>query len=100
MFEDSSATGVESGFAPLAYACCSVGALMSQDLEIREQAASFAEYSETLLKLDKLNAPSITVVQAFLVLAAYNFGSGRMTKGWVLSGMYLCRLRSHNCSRC
>ncbi|KAG8164038.1 hypothetical protein KVR01_005956 [Diaporthe batatas] len=87
MFEDSSATGVESGFAPLVYACCSVGALMSQDVEIREEAAPFAQYSEELLTLDKLNAPSITVVQAFLVLAAYNFGSGRMTRGWVLSGV-------------
>lgn len=86
MFEDGDSTGIESGFAPLVYALCSIGALMSPDPEIRAEAASFAEYAEVLLKLDKLNAPSTTVVQAFLVLAAYSFGSGRLTKGWVLSG--------------
>lgn len=86
MFEEGS-TGTDLGFVPLTYACCSVGALMSPDPEIRTQAASFAEYSESLLNLDKLNAPSTSMVQAVLVLAGFNIGSGRIAKGWMLSGM-------------
>lgn len=84
-FEEGS-TGADLGFVPLTYACCSVGALMSPDPEIRAQAPSFAEYSESLLKLDKLNTPSTTMVQAVLVLAGFNIGSGRIAKGWMLSG--------------
>lgn len=86
MFEEGS-TGTDLGFVPLTYACCSVGALMSPDPEIRAQAASFAEYSESLLNLDRLNAPSTSMVQAVLVLAGFNIGSGRIAKGWMLSGL-------------
>lgn len=89
MFEDASA-GNDIGFAILVYACCAVGALMSPDPEIRAEAAPFAEYSEALLKLDRLNAPSTSMVQAILVLAGFNLGSGKIAKGWMLSGT-VCR---------
>lgn len=86
MFEEGS-TGSDISFATLVYACCAVGALMSSDPEIRAEAAPFAEYSEALLKLERLNAPSTTLVQAILTLAGFNIGSGRIAKGWMLSGM-------------
>lgn len=86
---DAGFTGVEFGFVPLVYACCSLGALMSSDPEIRAEAAPFTENSEALLKLDRLNAPSTTMVQAVLTLAGFNIGSGRIAKGWMLSGMAL-----------
>lgn len=86
MFEEASA-GNDVGFATLVYACCAVGALMSPDPEIRAEAAPFAEYSEALLNVDRLNVPSTTMVQAILVLAGFNCGAGRIAKGWMLSGM-------------
>jgi hypothetical protein len=97
MFEDGSAAGIETGFVPLVYALCSIGALMSPDPGIRAEAALFARYSESLLALDKLHAPSTTMVQALLVLAAFSFGSGRLTKGWVLSGTYtlFCNVKTY-----
>lgn len=86
-FEED-ATGIEPGFTPLIYAFCAMGAPMSPDPETRAKSTPFAEYSESMLKVDKLTAPSVNVVQALLVLAFYHVGRGNMSKGWMLSGIF------------
>ncbi|KAL1857413.1 hypothetical protein Daus18300_010386 [Diaporthe australafricana] len=57
-FEQDAAV-IEPGFTPLVYACCAMGAPMSADPEMRANSAPFAEYSESLLRLDRLTAPRL-----------------------------------------
>ncbi|KAH3670381.1 hypothetical protein OGAPHI_000896 [Ogataea philodendri] len=69
----------------LVLSICSIGALLSSNDKIKEKSLMFYdEARESLLK--KLNHPTLTSLQSFLLLGLYDIYSGRNNGGWMLSG--------------
>lgn len=69
----------------LVYAICAVGSLVSEDAAIRSQAQSFYQKSQALL-MQNLDSPSISSLQAFLLLGLFDVYNGRNNSGWMLTG--------------
>lgn len=69
----------------LVYAICAIGALVSENTETRAQALSFYTKSKELL-MQNLDSPSITSLQAFLLLGLFDVYNGRNNSGWMLTG--------------
>ncbi|GME86801.1 hypothetical protein B5S29_g594 [[Candida] boidinii] len=69
----------------LVFAICALGSLFSSDPEIYSKSIKFYQKGRELL-LSKLNEPSITALQSFLLLGLYDIYNGRNNCGWMLSG--------------
>lgn len=69
----------------LVFAVCALGALMLEDSELFNAAPSFySRARESLMK--KLDSPSTSSLQAFLLLGLYDVYNGRNNAGWMLTG--------------
>lgn len=69
----------------LVYAICAMGALMADDPEIRDSAEKFYCMSRDLL-MAKIDLPSISSLQAYLLLGLYDIYNYRNNAGWMLTG--------------
>ncbi|GMF98167.1 binding protein [[Candida] boidinii] len=69
----------------LVFAICALGSLFSSDPEIYSKSIKFYQKGREIL-LSKLNEPSITALQSFLLLGLYDIYNGRNNCGWMLSG--------------
>lgn len=80
----------------LIYSMSALGARMSQNPELRAKADHYYETAigivfqsnaDPNLNTVNLNSASVTRMQALLCLAIYDIGKGRLTSGWLLSGL-------------
>jgi Fungal specific transcription factor domain len=71
----------------LFYAIASIGALISNNDEIRDLSDIFYTRAERLLYGGALDTPNITTIQALLLLGQRDVGRGKATKGWLLTGL-------------
>lgn len=71
----------------LMFAICSIGALASDDGASREISDVFFSQAQQILYSSALEQPSLTTVQALLLLGHREIGLGNMSKGWMLSRM-------------
>ena len=71
----------------LLYSACSIGALMSPEINIRNLSSRFANSAHSILMAPGLALPHVTSLQALLCLAFYEIGQGSFSKGWQYSGM-------------
>ncbi|GEQ69693.1 hypothetical protein JCM33374_g3367 [Metschnikowia sp. JCM 33374] len=69
----------------LVYAVCSVGASMSQNPQVRESAEQFYRMSRDLV-MATMDSPSISSLQAYLLLGLYDIYNHRNNSGWMLTG--------------
>lgn len=69
----------------LIYSICAMGSSMSDDDSIYSKSTQFYNDAKKLL-LSKLDKPSITSMQSFLLLAFYDICNGNNSSGWMLSG--------------
>lgn len=83
-FYDADSSCIYSS-AELVHAVCCVGALMSLDHDIRAWAPRFYQLARDILDA-KLEEPSISSLQAFLLLGLYDIYNGRVNTGWMLTG--------------
>jgi len=70
----------------LVFAICAMGALMSPNVPVKQQANDFSTTAQRLLFQNGLGTPHITSVQALLCCAFYEVGRGDFSKGWLYSG--------------
>ncbi|KIW25811.1 uncharacterized protein PV07_08954 [Cladophialophora immunda] len=73
----------------LLHSVCALGALMSDDHNIRELADQFAASAEEAVKNKCLWRPHIATSQTMLLCAAFATGKGNVSKAWMYSGMAL-----------
>jgi hypothetical protein len=71
----------------LLYSICSMGALVSEDIGLRELSDVFFSRAEELLYSLALNSPNLTTVQALILMGHREIGYGKTSKGWLFSGM-------------
>ncbi|KAK8441538.1 hypothetical protein ACI3L0_003491 [Candidozyma auris] len=69
----------------LVLSICALGARMSEVESIYNKSITFYNEARSLL-LSRLEHPSITSVQSFLLLAFYDICNGNNSTGWMLSG--------------
>lgn len=69
----------------LVYSICALGSRMSDDENIYNRSSGFYKKAKNLL-LNKLDEPSITSMQSFLLLSFYDICNGNNSSGWMLSG--------------
>ena len=67
----------------LLYAICAMGSLAANDAQLSNTFSSQAQY----LLYSSLDNPSLTTLQALVLLGQVEIGHGRNSKGWLLSGM-------------
>lgn len=83
-FFSPKSNGVYSS-AELVYAICAMGALVSEDPHINKRAGEFYTTArESLMKLT--DYPTISSLQAYLLLGLYDVYNGKINSGWILSG--------------
>lgn len=83
-------SGSESGSdfsPPLLHAICALGALMSQDQNIRLLADLFAATANDELSVESCWVPRLATCQALLLCAVFDLGRGDSSKAWMNSGM-------------
>ncbi|KAI1623221.1 fungal-specific transcription factor domain-containing protein [Exophiala viscosa] len=83
-------SGSESGSdfsPPLLHAICALGALMSQDQNIRALADLFAAAANDELSVESCWVPRLATCQALLLCAVFNLGHGDSSKAWMNSGL-------------
>jgi hypothetical protein len=71
----------------LMYAICAMGALASEEIALRELSDVFFNRAQQLLYGSALESPNLTTLQALILLGHREIGQGKMSKGWLLSGM-------------
>jgi len=71
----------------LMYAICAMGALASDELALRELSDVFFNRAQELLYGSALESPNLTTLQALILLGHREIGHGKMSKGWLFSGM-------------
>ncbi|TAQ84067.1 hypothetical protein B7494_g7605 [Chlorociboria aeruginascens] len=71
----------------LIYAICSMGALASEEIALRELSDVFSNRAQELLYGDALESPNLTTLQALIILGHREIGRGKASKGWLYSGM-------------
>jgi hypothetical protein len=82
----------DAGFGPyysdlLLYAICSMGALASEQVAMRELSDVFLNRAQELLYGSALESPNLTTLQALILLGHREIGHGKSSKGWLFSGM-------------
>lgn len=83
-FFNPKSNGVYSS-VELVKAICAIGSLVSLDPSIREKSDQFyTESREALMNLT--DSPTISSLQAYLLLGLYDVYNGRINRGWILSG--------------
>ncbi|OAL46678.1 hypothetical protein IQ07DRAFT_573374 [Pyrenochaeta sp. DS3sAY3a] len=70
----------------LFYAICATGAIASEDPLRRSLSATFANQAQSLL-YSSLDRPTLTTLQALILLGYLEIGQGRSSKGWLFCGM-------------
>jgi hypothetical protein len=70
----------------LFYAICAMGALASEDPLRRNLSATFFSQAQALL-YPSLDSPTLTTLQALILLGYLEIGHGRPSKGWLFCGM-------------
>lgn len=83
-FFNPASTGVYAS-KELVYAICAIGSLVSESDEIRSLSPQFYRISLDSLST-KLDSPSISSLQAYLLLGLYDVYNGRNNSGWMLTG--------------
>jgi len=83
-FFNPGSSGVYSS-KELVYAICAIGSLVSESDEIRSLSPQFYKGAIELLT-KKLDSPSISSLQAYLLLGLYDIYNGRNNSGWMLTG--------------
>ncbi|KAF3025591.1 hypothetical protein E8E14_012201 [Neopestalotiopsis sp. 37M] len=73
--------------SPLLFAMCAIGLVTSPDHDKKAMCDRFFSAAETILLVSEMCNPCITTVQAFLCLALYDIGRGRLSSGWRFSGI-------------
>lgn len=71
----------------LMYAICAMGALASEEIALRELSDVFFNRAQQLLYGSALESPNLTTLQALILLGHREIGHGKMSKGWLFSGM-------------
>ncbi len=71
----------------LMYAVCAIGALASDEIALRELSDVFCNRAQQLLYGSALESPNLTTLQALILLGHREIGHGKMSKGWLFSGM-------------
>jgi hypothetical protein len=71
----------------LMYAICAMGALASEEIALRELSDVFLNRAQQLLYGSALESPNLTTLQALILLGHREIGHGKMSKGWLFSGM-------------
>lgn len=67
------------------YAVCAMGALISEDASLAAKAESFYAKASDML-LQNMDNPSISSLQAHLLLGLYDVYNGRNNRGWMRTG--------------
>lgn len=70
----------------LLYALAALGSLGSMEASLRAMSECFFDKARVAVELE-LAQPHITTVQSLLCLAFYEIGRGKISQGWLLSGM-------------
>lgn len=81
----------------LLYAICSMGAMVSGGGTSQRMSGMFYDRAQCLLYGGILDSPDITTIQALLILGQRDVGCGRMTKGWLQTGIF--KLSNYNTFR-
>lgn len=71
----------------LMYSICSMGALTSKEIALRELSDVFSHRAQELLYGSALESPNLTTLQALILLGHREIGHGKTSKGWLFSGM-------------
>ncbi|OAG39036.1 hypothetical protein AYO21_06756 [Fonsecaea monophora] len=73
----------------LLHVVCALGALMSDDHNVRELADHFAASAEDAVTNNSFWRPHIATSQTLLLCAVFATGKGKVSKAWMYSGMAL-----------
>ncbi|KAH0829762.1 hypothetical protein FOPE_10154 [Fonsecaea pedrosoi] len=73
----------------LLHVVCALGALMSDDHNVRELADHFAASAEDAVTNNSFWRPHIATSQTLLLCAVFAAGKGKVSKAWMYSGMAL-----------
>ncbi|KAJ4292828.1 hypothetical protein N0V90_009491 [Kalmusia sp. IMI 367209] len=80
-------TGAGPYYSDLLFcAICATGAIASEDALQRSLSSIFANQAQTLL-YSSLDKPTLTTLQALILLGYLEIGHGRLSKGWLFCGM-------------
>lgn len=71
----------------LMYAICTMGALASEEIALRELSDVFFNRAQQLLYGSALESPNLTTLQALILLGHREIGRKKTSKGWLFSRM-------------